>query len=234
MASVEIRGLEGVRTMLLALGDELKAAGDKAQTTLAYQIMEGEKAQMVADIDRPTPFSLGSLRYKPAGSPGLPGAPLIDGAAVYFETPYGDVPGLEPQEWLGVQVMSGATSGPRSSELDLQGLGFLRPDYVWVPDPIIALDAYGNVSGNVIKSMIDELYRLDENGQGENFFVLGGKANPKGIWAKIGGTWLPFLWFVPRAQYSESFDFHGRAERETEYAWAGIYDEAIREALARL
>ena len=54
MSSLQISGIDEVRTMLLALGGEMKSAGDKAQNTMAYQIMGAEKLEMIADLDAPT------------------------------------------------------------------------------------------------------------------------------------------------------------------------------------
>ena len=246
MASVSLNGLEEVQAMLLALGGELKTAGDKAQTRMAYQIREAAVAQMVGDLDRPTPFSLGGglsqagPRYKAAGK--LPtatessaGAPSIEGAAVYFRAPFGG-PGLEPDEYLGVHVIGAdsarLTAGPRASEKWLQMLGWMRPDQVWVPDKAVKLDNYGNVSGNTILAMMADIKPAGV--AGDNFAPIGKPPDIRGVRARIGDGWYPFLWFVSRRSYSARYDFYGRADAEVQYGFKQILDDEITYALRKL
>lgn len=237
MAGVEIRGLAEVQQMLKDLPAYLKEAGDKAQTRMAYQIREGAIAQMVGDLDRPVPWSLKNVLYKAAGKI-KEGAPNVEGAAVYFGPTFGDA-GLEPSEWLGVQMLDvpgGTTAGPRASETTLRNMRILPEGKVWAPDKAAKLDAYGNVDGNTIRAMITDLYRAPD-GKGSNFFVLGGllpDGNPRGIFAKTGRAWLPFLWFIDPVQYKDRFDFYGRADREVELKFKDIFDDEIRYALGRL
>jgi hypothetical protein len=228
--ALQITGLDEVRAMLAGLAIELKDASDKAQTRLAYTIMLAEKDQMDQDLDRPTPWSKGALRYKAAGKPPIDdSAPLIDGAAVYFVTPFG-IPGLQQEEWLGVQALSGQTAGPKRSELALQALGALARDYVWVPDPAVKLDTYGNVPGTTIQSMLAAL----KTGATGNWALWGPKDKPLGVRANIGGDWVPYLWFVPRKTYRARWDFYGRAERETDQHFVSLFNEEVQRALDRL
>lgn len=233
MANVELKGLDDVKSMLLALEGEWKTASDTAQTRMAYHIMNAEKLQMVGDLDRPTPFSLNSLRYKAAGKPGLPGAPAVEGAAVYFDTPFGSVAGLEPEEWLGVQSVGGSTAGPRASELFLQAEGLMPAGMVWAPGPAAKIDGYGNVDGNQVREMMAAL-RLGSFAK-PNYIVIGGDgAEVAVLYRDSSGNWSPFLYFIDRQQYADRFDFYGRADLEAELYFVTYLDEEVTAALRRL
>lgn len=243
-ASIELRGLDDVRSLIAALGEEMKSVNKYSQNTMAYQLWLAEKDQMRADIDRPNPFSVGALAYKKFGEPGGPGAPAVEGAAVHFKMPFGTSEGLEEDEYLGVQTLSGKTAGPRASELKLREWGYLPDGYVWVPDPSVRLDRYGNVDGNVIKKMLEQ---LQIGYKGSNFRVLytGNPPRPRGVLTRSGtrisGTdqitnevWVPFLWFVSRRDYRAIFDFYGRADREVNARFETIWSEQVQKALQRL
>jgi hypothetical protein len=229
--AIEIKGLNDVRSMLAALGGEMEAVNKYAQNQMAYELWVAEKEQMRTDIDRPNPFSIGALRYKRYGDPGGAGAPAVVGAAVHFAIPFGGSPGLEADEYLGVQQLSGQTAGPRASEVRLRQLGYLPDGYVWVPDPAVSLDRYGNVKGSVVQSMLAELAK---GTSGQNFFVMGWPGRPRGIFARVGDNWLPFLWFVSRRDYRAIFDFYGRADTEIESRFESIWGEQVNRALQRL
>ena len=103
------------------------------------------------------------------------------------------------------------------------------------------LDSYGNVPGPTISAMLSDLganpYAARADGTCcHNFTWIGTPPDDvKGILAKIGDDWLPFLFFVPRVTtYTERYDFHGRAEAEVEYGWKAIWEEQIAYSFSRL
>jgi hypothetical protein len=230
-ASIEVRGMDDVRSLIASLGDEMERVNAGAQNQMAYELYRAEQDQMRADIDRPTPWSVGSLRYKKYDQPGGEGAPNVKGAAVHFAVPFGLSAGLEADEYLGVQSLGGKTAGPKRSEVRLRALGYLPADMVWVPAAGVKLDRYGNVSGATIQSMLADLAK---GPKGANFFVLGYPRRPRGIFARIGEDWHPFLWFISRRSYTAIFDFYGRADREVEARFKVIWGERVDQALRRL
>jgi len=237
MAGVEIKGLDGVKALLAGLSGELKKVGDQAQNQMAYEIYAAEKDQMRADLDRPTPWSVGSVRYKKVGTrvSSWFGAPKIEGAAVGFEDPFGYQSGLEPERYLGVQIVGGVTAGPKRSELQLQQLGVMPKGTVWVPDRRVAVNAYGNIPGQVFVSIYWDLKQsLPDHRRGKNWAVIGPKGKELGIIAKVGGEWVPYLWFVPRAKYSKRYDFYGRAEREAASRMPSILSDKLDAAVERM
>lgn len=233
-APIRLDGLDDVRAMLRALPGSTLLAGEKAQNRMVYEIRAGEQEQMRADLDRPTAWTVGSLVYKKVGAPGAR-EPGIQGAAVYMLDKFNASDLVDPETWVGVQIEGGATAGPRGSELALIGMGVMRSGDVWVPDPSVKLNAYGNVNGSVINSMLADLragdpWRRDPT---RNFMPLGKPA--RGILAKVGDSWYPFLWFVSRrTTYQKKFKFYARAFTEINDKFADILSEEIRRAWGEL
>ena len=237
--SIELRGLNPVKELLAGLGGELGKASELAQNKMAYEIAQAEKEQMRTDLDRPTPWTVGSLRYKKVGASPV-GAPKVEGAAVYFETPWGYSDGLGADEWLGVQILGGSTAGPKRSEARLQMLGWMPRDKVWVPAVGTRLDRYGNVPGSLISDMLSNLganpygRNADPSAVRVRYLLVGEPGREEGVFQKLGGDWVPFLWFVDRETYRKRFDFYGRADREVRQGFAKILDTYLDKALGRL
>jgi hypothetical protein len=236
MATIEIRGVESVRALLASLGGELDEASRLAQNKMAYELWAAEKDQIKSDLDRPAPWSVNALRYKKAGdAASLGDAPNVPGAAVYMANAFRAGSRVGPDEWLGVQIKGGVTAGPRRSERILQNAGILPRDTVWVPARGVGLDAYGNLKGGVIARMLMDLGQNPyARTRTKNFALIGPRGNPVGVITKVGDSWYPFLFFVPRATYRARYDFYGRADREVAARFADIWNEYLAQALAHL
>lgn len=223
-----LRGIDDVRAMLAALEGNLDTVSQRAQDRMAFELRRAEQDQMRQDLDRPTAWSVRSVVYKKAGVTGGPGAPDVPGAAVYFNTPFGD-PGLQETEWLGVQTASGQTAGPRRSERAFQIMGLIRPGVVWVPGPGATLDASGNVRGSVLQSILADLKK--PLGKGRKYVAIGTPPDCRAILGKVQGQWMPVLFFTPRRRYRKRYDFHGRAMREVNSRFPGILNEQLDRVL---
>jgi hypothetical protein len=239
MAGVEIKGLDGVKTMLAGLSGELKTADKSAQTELAKQIRSAEQDQMRRDLDRPKPWSLSSVLYKQAGvTSSYAGAPRIEGAAIFWNIKFGTPSGLLPEQYLGVQIEGGVTAGPRRSEKVMQDHGWMPKDRVWVPAAEAPRDQYGNVPGGYIASMLTSfgaiVSRKVRPPKGAAYILIGEPGDEVGVFRRVGGEYIPFLWFVPRASYKKRFDFYGRGDQEVIRQFPAIYRQAVDEALQRL
>jgi hypothetical protein len=240
MANIRLEGVDKVRSMLAALGGELEGANKYAQNKMAYELRIVEQAQMRADLDRPTPWSVNSLRYKKAGQSAVEG-PRTEGAAVYFETPWGFSSGLGADEWQGVQILGGAPAGPKRSEKRLQQLGWMPKAKVWVPAVGTRLDRYGNVPGSLISDMLSNLganpYGNKSGTPGADYakyVLVGDRGDPEGVFRKVGGEWVPFLWFVEREKYQARYDFYGRADREISQRFPAILDYYVQKAIEHI
>ena len=233
--SIRLDGLESVRAMLAALGGTLNEAQRLSQNRMAYEIYIAEKDQMKTDLDRPTPWSVGSLRYKKAGSEetNLGDAPDVPGSAVYMANAFRAGSRVGPDEWLGVQITGGQTAGPRRSEKLMRSIGILPANKVWVPARNVKLNQYGNVNGSVIARMLMDLQLGFVKTKTKNFALYGPKGNPWGVITKIGDTWYPFLYFMDRRTYRPRFEFFERADREVSSQWQTIWEGYVQKALEK-
>lgn len=122
-AAIRINGLAEVKQLLATVQGELPNVNKYAQNKLAYELWTAEKDQMRADLDRPTPFSLGSVVYKKFGASAITVrgkdsfsmSAGVEGAGVFVV----DRPGRKRAtgiDYLGVMIRGGKTAGPKRSE----------------------------------------------------------------------------------------------------------------------
>lgn len=231
---LRMEGVDQVKALLATLKGDLPKVAERAQNAMVYQLMLAEKEQMRADLDRPTPWSVGALRYKKVGKPTAL-EPKTDGAAVYMADAFAVGSRVGPNEWLGVQILGGKTAGPKRSEKLMQSIGILKADHVWVPDRAVKLDQYGNVKGSTMSALITDLGLNPYARTKDKHFCLIGKP-PVGVLARVasGGEslWLPFLWFVPRKTYRARFGFYRRADKEIAAQLPAIINEKLTRVLA--
>ena len=213
---IRLEGLDEVQRLLAALGPGLERVNQRSQDKMAYQVMMAVREQAHADIDRPTPMFVRSLRYKKYGIQTL--AWHSKGASVYasdFIGPGADEP-ASVERIVGVLTVGGLQAGPKASEKRLQMVGVMGADEVWVPAYGAPKDPYGNVPGSMISDMLTNLgYGFVQPVQEAKYALIerpdGGT---EGIFRKVGGQWVPFLWLVKRPTHAKRFGFYERADSE--------------------
>lgn len=239
--AIRLEGLDSVRAMIADLGPGLERANKNAQNKMAFELMKAEREQAKSALDRPTPFTVNSIAYKKADATSF--TVKAGGQSVTVTT--GDVKGAgvfavdianqeraDDKDYVGVQIFGGKTAGPRRSEIKLQQMGMMPTGMVWLPATGVVLDAYGNVKGSVITSMLAD---LRNNGRkGKKFYVLGRVGEEKGILTKDRFGWYPFLWFVTPRTYSAKLGFYERADSELATQFPTILANAVDYELARL
>jgi hypothetical protein len=234
--AIEIRGLDDVRSMLAALGGEMEAVNKYGQNKMAYELMLAEREQMKTDLDRPNPWSVGSVRYKQYGVSAI-AAPDIKGAAVYMLDQFASGSRVGQDEYLGVQILGGKTAGPRRSEKVLNAARIVPKGKVWVPAAGVSLDRYGNIPGARFSEMLTDFGLNPYAIPSETFaryVPIGPKGNAVGIFRKLRGKFQPFIWFVDPKTYTSRYDWYGRADREVDARFAAIWDDQVSRALRRL
>jgi hypothetical protein len=243
MASLVLSGMAEVKAMLAQLNGQMREVDRYSQNAMAFDIYKGQQEQMRQDLDRPTAWSVGALRYKKAYEAPIKagdGAPAVEGAAVYMANAFEAGSAVGPDEWLGVQIVAGGkTAGPRRSEKALQLFGWMPKGKIWVPAVGAPRNASGDVPGSLISDMLTNLgtnpYGRKTTGPTETKYVLiGDPGEEEGVWRLVRGQWEPFIWFVDPATYRKRYDFYGRAEREIQAKFLGhlnrYLDIAIRKA----
>jgi hypothetical protein len=215
--------------MLTALRKESPAAARAAMVELIPKVQEGIKAQMIVDMDRPVPFSLGAVMTQINNKDGMGGGRVF--IADRFRSG-----GADESHYLGVNTLGGVRDRRKASEIALQAMGIMPRGTVWVPDRAVRLDKNGNVPSKSLNAMLAEFRAYGKEPlKGRNFYVRGGTRYPAmGVFTRIGEEYYPFLWFVSPRRYAMLFDFYGRADKEASYWFAEIYDKQISLMLERV
>ncbi len=252
-AAIRLTGANKLGVFLAGLKGELADASRRGQNKMAYTLMQAEREQLRSDVDSPTPWSVQSILYKPADSNALKiGAsrilvPGIEGAGVFLVDRF-SMERADERHPIGVQIRGGEGFQPTAFESVLQQRGIIPRDHVYVPARNVRLDRYGNIPGAQISAMLSHL-GLNQYGvvapesRQFAFFpkptagVVGGelvRRYAKGVLAKIGDDWVPYIYFVPNpGTYRSRFDFYGRADREIETHFRGILDWYVTKALQK-
>lgn len=198
----------------------------------------GIQAEMRRVFDRPTPFTLRSLRVV-RGNKAKPEA-TIGYKDKFFA-------GADAEKYIGPQVYGGTRSTKRFEVL-LAARGLMPSGWVAVPASGARLDAYGNVSRGQIQQILSALRaqfdplanrslskRSQRKARQAQYFVarIGGTL---GVWQRFafafGSAVKPVFIFAPSAHYTPRLDFYGVGERVVAREFEGELDRALRRALA--
>lgn len=126
--------MPAVLAQIEQIGKQVRFAAAVALTKTAVDVSAAETAEMSAVFDRPTPFTLGSLRVVQARR---------DSLEAVVETKDAGPGGRSAEKWLSIE----AAGGPRrltGAERALRAAGILPANRYVVPSTGAELDAYGN------------------------------------------------------------------------------------------
>ncbi|MDR6521788.1 hypothetical protein J2789_004478 [Variovorax paradoxus] len=226
----------------------------RAMNLTGKDVIDAERDEMSNVFDRPTPFTLNSLRLRPATKQDL--------------TAVVDVRDSQrPNHFILPQIHGGARLQKRFEELLVQR-GVMRADERAVPALGAELDAYGNMTRGQIVRILSQLQAFNVAGfdanatnskrskakrQREAFFVSQGPGKAtfgrhswskgrklqhlqRGIWARIafgatGSAVMPVLLFVSRAMYQPRYRFEQVAQATISRVFARHFDESFAAAL---
>jgi hypothetical protein len=126
----------------------LSAVAATAATRTANEIRTEIQAEMSRVFDRPTPYTLRSVRVK-AATASSPVAEVFISQQKALRDPSPAVV-LQPQ-------VDGGARGVKGLELVLRRLGVLPAGWLVVPSKALPLDAYGNISRGQITQVLNQL-----------------------------------------------------------------------------
>lgn len=230
-----------VKAALAALEPKQWAfAQSLALNRVARSVESAERASVRSVFDRPTPFTLNSLRRQAATKTRLE-------AKVWFKDP----PRLtESEHYLLPQVYGGARRHKRFEQV-LQRRGLLPKGRALVPASGAPLDAYGNVSRGLYARIYASLNASPvganaslrsrrrmghaQRARGGTFFY-GTVKGKRGIWARFyfafGNAVRPvFLETTSMPSYRKRFAFFEVGERTVERTYQQAFDQAAQETL---
>ena len=241
-ASITANDLDDALASLARLGKGLgeRALADALNHT-ANQARLALRVEMQSVFDRPTPWTLNSVRVLQAKPNNLEATLWVkdekDGASK----------GYAPEDWVAPQVFGGRRQ-QRAAEGWLRQARILPPDRFVVPGAGARLDAYGNIHRGHMMQILSGLKALNRSGSDHSatdsrrslrkghataFFVLKRGKTPIGIAERRGKHVAVVLAFVRQPQYRERFKFHDVVRRvaENDAQLEANIDKAIAKAL---
>jgi hypothetical protein len=244
---VDEKGLFG-RSLTNMEKDQLPFALMLATNQTAFDVRELWKVEIPKVFDRPTPLTQNAILYTKATK----------------QRPFAEVfvrneafKGTAPEKYLQAQVLGG-TRRQKRSEKWLAGHGAMPSGSFWVPAQGSKLDAYGNLRGAALTSILSAIganpaadtaqtdksrkrrqaRERRKHGYTTDTFVLK-KARGKlkaGVYKRInlgrlGSAVLPILLFVSRVTYRKRYPVFDLAKRLYTQQFPGNFKRAFERAM---
>ena len=186
--------------------DQMPFALAKTITQTAKEAQTAELGAMKGAFDRPTAFTLGATRIKPATKKDLRGEVAIKDR---------NAKGVAPNKTLAATITGGRRRRKRSEIALAQFMG--DREFI-MPGESIRLNKSGDVPGKMMQKIIAA---LGSNGGGYMgskyiFAVKPGRRGglTPGVWQRMkSGKVKPLLIFVRRSSHQKIFDFENVAEK---------------------
>lgn len=241
--TVDIKGLDeatkGLADGLSARRVNAIAAG--ALTRAAVAGRDAVQGAMRTAFDRPTQYTLSSVRYSPASAERLE-------SAVFIST---DTKARDPSPAVVLKPqVEGGRRGFKGLELALRTTGVLPPGWYVTPGAGARLDAYGNVSRGLITQVLAQIRRQAQAGPrdarriartvksaGGTFFAIKpGGTRPPGVYIAdmVGRNVTPIFIFVNRATYRRALPFAEVVGREVGRVLPALIAQGFGESIGRL
>lgn len=210
-----------------------------ALTRTAQDVKAALEAEMPKVFDRPTRWTLNSLRLIPARKDRLLARVWIKDEADKA---------APATKWLAPEVYGGSRPDKRSEAM-LRARGILPAGMAVVPGTGADLDQYGNIKRGQLTKALSGIRGFGETGYTANatgsrrsqakgnarsFFVLTKAGKPIGIARRTGRKredLSMFLAFVDKPNYRKTLDFFGIGERVAEQRLALHFEQAMAQAL---
>lgn len=237
MIKVEATGLQDRLAALTDLErNQLPYATALALTETAKKVKERLEGEMRTVFDRPTPYTLNSLRLFPATKQKLV-------ARVWMKNEADKA--APATKWLTPQVYGGGRDDKRSEKL-LRAKGVLPEGKYIVPGRDAKLDGFGNIGRGQLQKIIAGLGAQQDKysnstdsrrsiGNLKRFFVMRRGRDAIGIGERTGrgrDKVKLVLAFVGRPGYRKEFDFFTLANQEAEDELPIQFELALARALA--
>jgi hypothetical protein len=261
MINISISGFEEIKRDLLKNQKAVEIAAQRALLKTASAIREAEAVEMQRVFDRPTRWTLGSMKVKATNNLAVR-VGVLDPDGYYKRA----------ANYLKTQIEGGARRA-KASEKALQQYGLMPQGWFIVPGECAKIDAYGNVSSGQIRqilswfgaaerwsgstqNMTDEGRSKKRKGSKRNigfeYFVVspgdrrsyrssngksGTHAMQPGIYQRLfmahGSAIKPVLIYVKQARYAKRFDFEAIAHKVADAMLNAEFEAAMKIEIAR-
>lgn len=198
----------------------------RALNDTAFDTRGAWKDEALRVFDNPTSLTLNAILYKKATR-------LVPAAEVFVRDEA--LKGTPPSKYLFAQVEGGGRRPKRSENL-LRRAGILGENEFWVPGRSAPLDAFGNLPGATVRTILsdvqasfDEKQRSTRESRGKRarrrkqrgkvyFYNRAKRGNlPRGIYERIdtafGSAVRTVMHIVSKTQYRKQYDVYALARR---------------------
>lgn len=240
-----------VERMLKDMPGVVNKAAATALTDTAWKAKQAIEKVMASKFDRPTSYTLNSLRIERARSTKL-------WATVWVKNRLDAGKGTSPEDYLLPQIYGGGRN-PKRFERALQRIGALPPGMYAVPGSAAEMDAYGNISRGQIVQILSYLKAFGEQGYKANmsekgrarlakgsktkrgfayFVSRGDKGLPRGVWRStgfgFGSAVQPVLIFVRAPRYNKLIKFDEIVQQVARREFNPRFHAALKAGLAKI
>lgn len=234
MLRVALTGVNQVRAEMEKIQTQIPFASALALTRTAELVKVELEREMASVFDRPTNWTLNSLRLFPAKKAKLEARVWMKDEA--------DKSG-PAAKWLRPEIDGGQRQDKRSETL-LRNKGFLPDGKYILPGKKLKLDRFGNVSKGTIQKVLsglgaqNDLYQNSTNSRRskankKQYFILGRGSTAIGIAERTSKRTIKMvLAFGARPSYGQRLDFYGIGQRVAEKHLIVELEKAIAKALA--
>lgn len=233
MLKVALNGVEQVRAELDKAKKQIPFASALAINNTAHLVMDEIKREMASVFDRPTNWTLNSMRVVPAKKDHLE-------ASVWVKDQAGGK-AAAPAQWLRPQIEGGQRQD-KGSESKLRRQGVLPAGKYILPGNGVGLDRFGNISRGTMRKVLTGINsnaaqasstgKKRKGGRKNKYFVLGQGANAIGIAERMGKDSISMvLKFGRLPSYSRRLDFYAIGQRVVDKHLVAEFEKAIAYAL---
>lgn len=237
---IKVEGLESVldaRRTLGLLADLAPPVLADALNHTAYQARQALHSEMSSVFDKPTPWTLKSIKVFLAKPKNLEAALWVDD--------YRASKDVAPDRWLKAEVFGGPREA-KGFEKQLRRQKILPAGMFAVPAAGARIDQYGNMSRGQIVQILSGLGAWNGYGSSANatdskksvkkghataFFVMKRGKTPIGIAERRDNEMVMVVAFVKQPQYRPRLDFHGIVARVADENLATNVDLAVVKSL---
>lgn len=231
-------GTKEARAFIAGVGRQMPFINKTAINETAKSQVNNERRAMNRVFDRPTRFTLNSLKVYPFATK------KRQEARVWFK----EIDVKATEHYLVPQVYGGVR-GPTPFERALRRANILAGNEFVVPSRTAPLDKHGNVRRGIITKIMAHIGALHDrssntpvenlawikNKQSRGEYVFGSIGRAKGIWRTAGDRWLLIFHVVKGApRYKKIFPFDKIAEKNYnenfELDWDLAFQTALRSA----
>jgi len=212
-------------------------------------VIEDQRKEMRDVFDRPTPWTLNSLRQW-----GRATRDKLE-TTVDFRANFGK--GIQPEQYMRAEI-SGGERRLKRYEAALRAVGALPDDYLTVPGEGANIDAFGNISAGQVVQLLSYFKAFPEAGykanatdktkarlardnkrtgaRGFTYFVGAPGRGQLGIYKRtqfgFGSSIVPVLIFVRSANYEARYDIEYVAKLTMQREAEPLFVEAFGQAMA--